>query len=119
MSLTARALEAAGIPTVIAGSALDIVEYCGVPRFAFTDFPLGNPCGKPDDTQMQLAITRFALQLLHSTREPRTSLQTPFVWAETEAWRGVYSRVDDSNREELARRGEARRQQRSTLPKRA
>ena len=47
MSLVARHLEANGLPTVIVGSALDVVEYCGVPRFLFTDFPLGNPCGLP------------------------------------------------------------------------
>ena len=37
MSLVARILEEAGIPTVILGSAIDIVEHCGVPRFLFTD----------------------------------------------------------------------------------
>ena len=47
MSLVARLLEEAGIPTVILGSGKDIVEYCGVPRFLFSDFPLGNPCGVP------------------------------------------------------------------------
>jgi len=39
VSLVARYLEANGLPTVIVGSALDIVEHCGVPRFLFTDFP--------------------------------------------------------------------------------
>ncbi len=118
VGLIARALESAGIPTVIAGSALDIVEYCGVPRFAFTDFPLGNPCGKPGDTDMQLAITRFALQLLHDAPGPRTTAQAPFVWSEDDAWRAVYSRVDEDNLEELARIGAARRQERAQLPKR-
>ena len=33
------------MPTVIVGSARDVVEECGVPRFVFSDFPLGNPCG--------------------------------------------------------------------------
>ena len=47
LSLVARHLEANGLPTVIIGSALDVVEHCGVPRFLFTDFPLGNPCGHP------------------------------------------------------------------------
>jgi len=50
VSLVARHLEANGVPTVIAGSALDIVEASGAPRFAFTDFPLGNPLGKPSNT---------------------------------------------------------------------
>ena len=118
MGLVARHLEAAGIPTVIAGSALDIVEHCGVPRFSFTDFPLGNPIGKPADEEMQLAITRLALSMLHTATQPRTSAQTPFVWAENDDWRDVYSRVDDSNRTALARKGEERRVSRAQLPKR-
>ena len=118
MSLVARHLESAGIATVIAGSALDIVEYCGAPRFAFTDFPLGNPLGKPNDADMQLAITRFALNMLHTATAPRTTAQTPFEWSELDNWRAVYSRVDDNNRDELARIGEARRTSRAQLPKR-
>jgi D-proline reductase (dithiol) PrdB len=42
ISLAARYLEANGIPTVIMGCAKDIVEFAGVPRFLFNDFPLGN-----------------------------------------------------------------------------
>ncbi len=118
MSLAARVLEANRIPTVIAGSALDIVEHCGVPRFAFTDFPLGNPCGKPFDTAMQLAVTRFALQLLHSAQDPNTTVQTPHQWSSDEGWREIYSRVDESNREQLAKLGQQRRQQRAQLPSR-
>ena len=47
VSLAARHLEANGIPTVVIGSARDIVEECGVARFLFSDFPLGNGAGKP------------------------------------------------------------------------
>ena len=64
MSLVARHLEEAGLPTVVMGSARDIVEECGVARFVFTDFPLGNPTGKPDDVAMQTSITGMALDLL-------------------------------------------------------
>ncbi len=56
MSLVARHLESEGISTVFIGSALDIVEECGVPRFFFVDLPLGNPCGKPWDVSMQQAL---------------------------------------------------------------
>ena len=41
MSLVARYLERNGIPTVVMGAAKDIVEYAGVPRFLFSDFPHG------------------------------------------------------------------------------
>jgi len=39
--LVARHLEANGISTVIMGCAKDIIEHAAVPRFLFSDFPLG------------------------------------------------------------------------------
>ena len=93
MSLVARHLETNGLPTVILGSARDIVEQCGVPRFVFTDFPLGNPCGKPYDALMQRAIVGIALDLLETARHPRTTVQTPFQWDATGEWRATYMRI--------------------------
>lgn len=122
MSLTARHLEANGIPTVIVGAARDIVEECGVPRFVFNDLPLGNPCGIPYDSEMQAATLEMALALLESARFPRTTVQTPFRWP-TDEWRENYMRVDDSNRESLRRMGEERRERqarrKAERPKRA
>ncbi|MGC1402710.1 MAG: hypothetical protein WA974_07265 [Thermodesulfobacteriota bacterium] len=108
MSLTARHLEENGLPTVIMGSARDIVEECGVARLVFTDFPLGNPCGKPWDVEMQKSIVGTSLNLLERAWIARTTVQTPFYW-EHEEWRKDFMRVDDSNREALAREGEERR----------
>jgi hypothetical protein len=108
VSLVARHLEANGIPTAVMGSARDIVEECGVARFVFTDFPLGNPCGKPRDAAMQRAILGIALDLLERAWMPRTTVQTPFRW-ENDTWRDAFMRVDDNNREALARAGEERR----------
>jgi D-proline reductase (dithiol) PrdB len=94
VSLVARHLEAHGIATVVLGSARDVVEHCGVARFVFTDFPLGNPCGKPYDVAMQRAIVGLGLDLLESARAPRTTLQTPFVWSEDQSWRDNYMRLE-------------------------
>ena len=94
VSLVARHLEAHGIATVILGSARDIVEHCGVPRFVFTDFPLGNPCGKPYDVAMQRAIVSLGLDLLEKAFVPRTTVQTPFVWSDDESWRGEYMGIE-------------------------
>ncbi len=52
VGLAARHLEAHGIPTVIMGCAKDIVEHCGVPRFLWSDFPLGNSAGRPFDVRV-------------------------------------------------------------------
>ncbi len=109
MGLVARELESHGIATVVLGSALDIIEYCGVPRFLFTDFPLGNPCGKPYDRAMQRAIVTQGLELLCRAEQPRTVERTPFRWSRDESWRERYARVDDFNREKLKRLGDERR----------
>lgn len=109
MSLVARHLEQAGIPTVVIGSARDIVEQCGVPRFLFTDFPLGNPCGAPYDVGMQSSIVGMALDLLENARFPRTTVQTPFRWPD-DAWRVNFMRADIPE-EELRAMGEERRAQ--------
>lgn len=108
MSLAARYLEAQGIPTVVIGSARDIVEQCGVPRFLFNDLPLGNPIGKPYDRAMQRETVAMALDLLERAWAPRTTVQTPFAW-DHDAWRVNYMRVDESNREALRLAGEQRR----------
>ena len=108
MSLVARHLEEAGIPTVVVGSARDIVEQCGVPRFVFTDFPLGNPCGAPYDAGMQTAIVGMALDLLEAARFPRNTVQTPFRWPD-DGWRVNFMGVDGADREALRRLGEERR----------
>ncbi len=108
MSLCARHLEQAGIPTVVVGSARDVVEQCSVPRFLFTDFPLGNPCGAPYDVAMQSAIVGMALDLIEYARFPRTTVQTPFRWPD-DAWRANFMRFDHLSAEVLRAMGEERR----------
>ena len=96
------------------GSAKDIVEECGVARFVFSDFPLGNPCGKPYDAEMQRVIVGIALDLLEAARLPRTTVQTPFRWSDDESWKQNYARVDSEKLEALKRAGEKRRAQQQT-----
>lgn len=116
MSLVARYLEAHGLPTVVIGSAKDIVEHCGVPRFLFTDFPLGNPCGHPWDRAMQEQIVRRALDVLATAPGPRTTVKAPFGWkASDPEWRARYNRVDDDNRERLRAAGDERRKRMAAL----
>lgn len=111
MSLVARHLEANGIPTLIIGSALDIVEHARVPRYLHVDFPLGNPCGRPYDRAMQKEILSQALDWLVTASEKQWLARSPVEWSHDQSWRDDYSRVDDSNREALRQRGEARRRQ--------
>ncbi len=109
VSLVARHLEENKIPTVVVGSARDIVEECGVARFLFTDFPLGNPCGKPWDKEMQRSIMDMALDLLENAWQPRTTVQAPFPWSEDDAWRKVFMHVSEKDREVFKKAGDVRR----------
>ena len=94
---------------MVVGSAMDIVKHCGVARYCYSDFPLGNPCGKPGNKVMQLAIIKQALGLFESAEAPNYTERTAHSWSEDDSWREGYAKIDDSNREELRLRGEARR----------
>lgn len=103
LSLAARALEAAGIATVLMGCARDIVEHAGVPRFLFSDFPLGNAAGKPHDPDSQRETLALALHLLETATQPRSTLQSPQRWSASPAWKLDYCNVARVSPEELAR----------------
>ncbi|MDR3536425.1 MAG: glycine/sarcosine/betaine reductase selenoprotein B family protein [Acetobacteraceae bacterium] len=103
-SLTARHLEANGIPTVVSGCAKDIVEHAAVPRFLFNDFPLGNSAGRPHDPASQDLTLELALRLLESAAGPRTTMQSPIRWSESGDWKLDYLNLDRIPPEELARR---------------
>lgn len=94
VSLAARLLEANGIATVVTGCAKDIVEYVGVPRFLFSDFPLGNAAGRPNDPASQELTLELALRLLESAPAPRTTLQSPLVWSDDPAWKLDYCNIE-------------------------
>ena len=108
VSLVARHLEEAGIATVIVGSAQDIVETAGVPRFVFVDYPLGNPMGRPGELAEQRYTVEAALELLTTAVAPRMTRRLGLDWGSDE-WRSVYMHVGDDNRAELARLGDERR----------
>lgn len=104
VSLVARHLEANGIPTVVMGCAKDIVEFAAVPRFLFSDFPLGNSAGKPHDAESQARTMELALRLLESAPGPQTTMQSPLRWRDDPSWKHDYNNVETMSAEELARR---------------
>ncbi len=108
MSLVARHLEENGIATVVIGSAQDIVETVGVPRFVFVDYPLGNPLGKPGDKAEQLETATTALNLVRFAQGPRTTQRFDREWG-TDDWRANYMHVGPDNAAELAEAGRQRR----------
>lgn len=104
MGLAARALEEAGIATVVMGCAKDIVEYVGVPRLLFSDFPLGNAAGRPNDAGSQDLTLELALRLLESAPAPRTTVQSPLRWPGDADWKLDYCNIERLSRAEIARR---------------
>ena len=104
MSLVARHLEADGLPTVIMGCARDIVAQCGVARFLFSDFPLGNSAGKPFDVDSQAATLELALRVLETAPAPRTTVQSPQRWREDAAWKLDYNNLATLTPADIAER---------------
>lgn len=90
------------------GSARDIVEELGIPRFLFTDLPLGNPIGQPNGHVQQRQTMREALALAESATTSKTTLQASAEWTGTPDWRETY--MDISDVEQLRQLGEARRE---------
>ncbi|MBK9606128.1 MAG: glycine reductase [Betaproteobacteria bacterium] len=107
VSLAARALEASGIATVIMGCARDIVEYAGVPRLLFSDFPLGNAAGRPHDPASQAFTLELALRVLESAPAARTTVQSPLRWSDSPDWKLDYCNIAHLSPEEIRRRRDA------------
>ncbi|MCG6204029.1 glycine reductase [Rhodopseudomonas sp. HC1] len=104
VSLVARHLEQNGIATVIMGCAKDIVEHAAVPRFLFSDFPLGNSAGKPHDPASQAFTLELALRVLETAPAAQTTVQSPLRWRDDPSWKRDYNNVANLSAEELAKR---------------
>ncbi|MBL9033965.1 MAG: hypothetical protein JNN33_04320 [Rhodospirillaceae bacterium] len=103
LSLAARHLEAAGIPTIVMGCAKDIVEHVGVPRFLFSDFPLGNAAGKPLDSGSQIFTIDLAFELLAMAPVARTTVQSPLRWSASAAWKQDFCNAERLSEADIAR----------------
>ena len=79
VSLIARHFEARGLPTLILGSALDILSAGKPPRAKFVNYPLGFEAGRFRDRDDQLAVVREALKGFDDFSEPGIDLMA-FEW---------------------------------------
>lgn len=95
------------MPTLIIGSARDIVEENAVPRFIFTNLPLGNPIGPADDPEQQLDVLRLACTVLDTAAVAQTTVQAPVTWHGRPDWRTSFMPIDDADA--LRRAGDERR----------
>lgn len=104
VTLAARHLERNGIATLVMGAAKDIVEAAGAPRFLFSDVPLGNAAGRPDDPASQALTLDLGLRLLEAAPAARTTLVSPLRWSDTPAWKADYANPARLSADEIARR---------------
>lgn len=104
VSLAARMLEESGISTIVMGCAKDIVEHVGVPRFLFSDAPLGNAAGRPWDRESQTLTLDLALAVLERAPAPRTTVQSPLVWSSDPDWKLDYCNIERLSAEEIRQR---------------
>ena len=104
VGLAARHLEAHGIPTVIMGCAKDIVEHCGVPRFLWSDFPLGNSAGRPFDIQSQAETLELALRVLETAPAARTTVQSPQRFTDDAEWKKDFNDLSKLSHDQIAER---------------
>jgi len=86
VSLIARHLEAHHIPTLVLGSARDILLAGQPPRACFVDYPLGHATGKPFDRADQADIVRASLEALVTSATPGALQSLPNRWAD-DVWR--------------------------------
>ena len=108
MSLVARFLEEQGLPTVVFSNALDITRGAFTPRTHFTNYPLGNPIGRPGDRNDQRAGLIAGLRLLESATEAGSIACSERVWTDSRDWMRLIFTADQPF---LSEEAEARRQQ--------
>ncbi len=98
MCLIARHFEINGLPTIILGSALDILESGRPPRAKFLDYPLGFESGRPFDPENQLAVVGAALAGIDNMDAPGIE-PLDFNW--DEGWRMIEERNKDLVNQDL------------------
>ncbi|MCL4858400.1 MAG: hypothetical protein KJZ93_03290 [Caldilineaceae bacterium] len=80
MGLIARAVEAAGIPTVSISIARDLTEAVGIPRALFVKWPLGHPLGEAHMPAQQRTVIFDALRLIQTAPQPGLIAAPGYRW---------------------------------------
>jgi D-proline reductase (dithiol) PrdB len=75
-----RAIEAAGIPTILIAALPPIARQGGTPRAVAPCVPMGANAGEPHNTAMQNAIVEAALQQLVAITMPGTIVSLPYTY---------------------------------------
>ena len=67
-----RAIEEAGIPTIVIAALPPVVKQTGTPRAVAPRVPMGANAGKPHDIEMQTGIVKDTLTQLTLITTPGT-----------------------------------------------
>lgn len=76
-----RAIEEAGIPTIIIAALPPVVRQTGTPRAVAPLVPMGANAGAPNDKAMQTAIVKATLEQLIAIQTPGKIVPLPFEYA--------------------------------------
>ncbi len=75
-----RAIEAAGIPTIIIAALPPVVKQTGTPRAVAPLVPMGANAGAPNNVEQQTAIVKATLEQLEKITTPGTVVPLPFEY---------------------------------------
>ena len=75
-----RAIEAAGIPTIIIAALPPVVRQTGSPRAVAPLVPMGANAGEPDNVEMQTAIVKATLEALVSIESAGKVVPLPYEY---------------------------------------
>ncbi len=75
-----RAIEKAGIPTIIIAALPPVARQTGAPRVSAPLVPMGANAGEPNNIEMQTAITLETLKALVSIEMPGRIVSLPYQY---------------------------------------
>lgn len=75
-----RAIEAAGIPTIIIAALPPVVKQTGTPRAVAPLVPMGANAGAPHDFEMQYNIVKDTLKQLEIIDTPGKIIPLPYEY---------------------------------------
>jgi D-proline reductase (dithiol) PrdB len=75
-----RAIEEAGIPTIVIAALPPVVKQTGTPRAVAPRVPMGANAGAPNDKEMQTAIVKDTLEELMKITTPGTIVPLPYEY---------------------------------------
>jgi D-proline reductase (dithiol) PrdB len=78
--LVQRAIEEAGIPTIVIAALPPVVKQTGTPRAVAPRVPMGANAGAPNDKEMQTAIVKDTLEELIKITTPGTIVPLPYEY---------------------------------------